>query len=66
MRNANLVANELHEMGFRTKVFASNAVQVTLTNRKVSTMEVIDALEQAFDVIQFRTVSTVDGVLVSW
>ena len=66
MSHANLVANELHEMGFRTKVFTSNAVTVKLSNRKVSQMEVQTALLQAFDVIQFKLCSLTDGILVSW
>lgn len=66
MRNANLVADELHSAGFRTKVLTSNGVIVSLISRKVSTMEVETALDQIFDGIDFHCQSTIDGVLVSW
>lgn len=64
MRHTNLVANELHNSGFRTKVLTGNAVQVSLTSRKVSTIEVKYALDQLFEDINFTVKSLVDSVLV--
>jgi len=66
MTNANLVADELHETGFRTKVFTSNGVIVSLTNRKVGRIEVETALDQIFDGLQLNCQSISEGVLVTW
>lgn len=66
MTHANLVASEVKFQGFRTKVFTSNSVIVSLTNRKVSTMEVEKVLEQIFDAPLFTVQSTTGAVLVSW
>lgn len=63
--NSNIVADRLHDTGFRTKVITSNAVQVGLTNRKVSTMEVKTTLNKLFDE-KFDVKSVRDEVLVSW
>lgn len=66
MRNANLVADELHSVGFRTKAFLNNAVEVSLSNRKPSAMEVEIALDNIFDGIQFQVKSNSQSVIVSW
>lgn len=66
MKNANLVADELKNSGFQTKVIVSNGVKVSLSNRKPSKMEVETALEQIFDSIQFQVIGVPDGVLVTW
>lgn len=66
MRHANLVANELHQTGFRTKAITSNAVLISLTSRKVSKQEVQVALDQHFGGICFALSAARDGVLVSW
>lgn len=64
MQNVNLLANELHNAGFRTKVLTSNTVRVDLSTRKPSTQEVEAALEQIFDGIQFNVRSTADAVWI--
>lgn len=66
MQNANLVADELHAVGFRTKVLVSNAVEVSLSNRKPSRMEVETALEQIFEGINFQVKSLSNSVLVGF
>ncbi len=63
---ANLIANELHAVGFRTKVVCSNAVAVSLTSRKVSTMEVEAAFDKIFERRDFEINQTVNGVLITW
>jgi hypothetical protein len=64
MNNLIIIASELNRMGFSAKVLTS-AVEVKLTNRKVSQMEVREALEQTFEGIRFNLQSTSDSVLVS-
>lgn len=66
MRNANLVSDELHAAGFRTKVLVSNAVKVDLSNRKLSTMEVEIALDNIFEGINFNCKSNSNSVIVTW
>ena len=66
MQNANLIADELHKAGFRTKVVTSNCVAVSLTNRKPSTMEVETALNDIFEGIAFDVRSVNNAVLVMW
>lgn len=65
MEHTNVVKAELNQMGFVVDSFAGK-VFVSLTNRKVSQMEVEQALDQAFGEIQFNCLSTQNGVLVSW
>lgn len=65
MAHTNLVANELKAVGFKAQA-KGNAVEVSLSNRKPSKMEVETALEQVFDSIQFEVRSTNNSVLVSW
>ena len=64
MTHTNLVANELHSAGFKSQVFTKNMVLVSLTNRKPSKMEVLTALDQNFESINFSCQSTPQGVLV--
>ena len=64
MSHSHIVADELHNAGFRTKVLTSNAVQVSLSNRKPSTMEVWITLREIFEDITFTVKSLVDTVLV--
>lgn len=52
MSHQNLVASELSEMGFETKV-TQTGVLVSL-KRPVSTLEVKTALDQAFEGIEFK------------
>lgn len=59
----NLVANELRNKGFKIRVYGK-AIEVSLSSRKVSQMEVEIALSQTFDDIRFAFQSTSLGVLV--
>ena len=65
MRNANLIADELHNAGFRTKVVTSTAVKVSLTSRTISTIEVETALGQIFDNAKYNLRSLLGEVIVS-
>ena len=65
MEHQNLVANELSNAGFKAEIFGDSVI-VTLTNRKVSQMEVETALDQIFDGNVFDCTSIANGVLVSW
>lgn len=65
MSHANLVADELHKVGFRTRVIVSNAVEVSL-NRQVSTLEVQLATDKLFDEVQFNFTPVNDKVIISW
>lgn len=56
-----LIANELHNKGFKVSTFGTN-VLVSLTNRKVSTMEVKQALIN--HEAQLTIVSTSTGAMV--
>lgn len=58
-----LVANELQAVGFETKV-KGDVVKVTLTTRKVSTLEVATALAQVFNEIEFTLITSFNGVIV--
>lgn len=64
MTHSHLIANELYNSGFQTKVLTSNAVKVSLSKRKPSTMEVWIALDQLFEGISFTVKSLSDSVLV--
>jgi hypothetical protein len=46
--NAQILADELHSKGFRTRVITSTSIEVSLTARKVSAMEVSQALFEIF------------------
>ena len=64
MEHTNLVATELHDAGFSTKVITGDTVKVSLSNRKPSTMEVWITLREIFEDITFTVKSSVDSVLV--
>jgi len=67
MTHSNLVANELKSAGFRTRVITSNAVEVSLTSRKISTLEVSYATDQIFSEVQFNFTATNNAnVIISW
>jgi hypothetical protein len=65
MTHSNLVANELKNAGFRTRVLTSNAVEVSL-NRKISTLEVLHTTDKLFDEIKFNAESVNGKVILSW
>lgn len=67
MQHTHVVSSELKQVGFSTYIFGfSGKVFVSLKNRKVSRMEVEQALDQAFGEIKFNCLSTCGGVLVDW
>lgn len=63
---ANLVANEMQSAGFVAKATIGAAVQVSLTNRKVSRIEVETALGQLFSGIEFDCQSATGSIIVTW
>ena len=64
MEHANLVANELEARGFETFI-AKLGVEVFLKNRPVNNMEVREALEDAFEGIEFTLLKVGQGILVN-
>ena len=65
MQRLLIVAEELKNMGFDTKIILKNmCVKVTLKNRKPSKMEVETALEQIFDEIKFNLITSFDGIII--
>ena len=64
MTHSNLVADELHNVGFATKIKRTGAVKVTLSNRKVYKPEVQECLELLFEGISFTLIQSFNGVLV--
>lgn len=64
MENTNLVASELNDSGFRIRV-SNKAIEVSLDNRKVNTMEIWYELDQKFEGIEFSLERTSEGVLVT-
>jgi len=63
---ANMIADDLHYAGFRTKVENSNCVSVSLSNRKPNVMEIETAMEKEYDTSVFTFRSTNNEVLVMW
>lgn len=63
MEHRDLVVNEMQDSGFKVRV-SKQGVEVSLTNRKVSQMEVREALGQKFEGIRFDLVSNSNGVLI--
>lgn len=68
MKNANFIADKLHELGFGTKVHGSDCVEVFLTNRKVSKMEVKTAVDENINTgnIKLRYSNFWNGILITW
>jgi sensor domain CHASE-containing protein len=65
MEHAVVVENELFNKGFKARVVVGQMVEVSLSNRKVSQMEVRQALEETFEEIEFSLANTANGVLVT-
>ena len=64
MEHLNLVANELASSGFVTRKIG-NMVEVSLTSRKISTLEVWTELDNKFEGIKFNVGLISVGVLVT-
>jgi hypothetical protein len=67
MSHSNLVANELKNVGFQTRVLTDNTVEVSLKYRKINTLEILYLTDELFDEIKFNARQTTTGkVILSW
>lgn len=64
MAYLNLISNELENAGFKTEVIG-NSIKISLSNRKVNTIETRIALNQIFEKISFKLHTSSNGVLVT-
>lgn len=66
MKATNMIADDLHAVGFRTKVESSDCVSISLSNRNPNIMEIEQAMEKEYDTSIFTFRSTNNKVLVMW
>jgi len=63
--NAQILADELHCKGFRTRVITSTSIEVSLTSRKISAMEVSQALYEIFSYWNaFNAIRQTNGTVI--
>jgi hypothetical protein len=60
-----MVANEMKDSGYKAQAFDNGKVEISLSSRKVSQIEIRSALAERFDGIEFSLKSTWNGVLVT-